>query len=340
MAKEAEDCHSKSQEGKSQLPPKVVFHASEVGAVCDKNKYKSIVEAFVDVWKRFRPQQFEEAQRKTGFVIEREVGARKIDSIGLGGEFNTFLIEASTTGTATEVKKLSDDFAEKVRVMPAESSSAVNQEEREGVLVEQLMTYLHTKELVKTYVESKANTNFGTRKEKRGIEILRAKYGDSVTTSDEYFSLEFDGKSSEERISADSPVFVIVGRVDGKIGDKIVIEIKNRIHAFHEPEYDLMQLETYLHIGKFEKGIFMQVLTKEREVKTGEVPPSGEVPKVKVIEESSTHREYLSDPKRWKLIVKGCASMAGKVIRFSQMSPEAHEAFLKSDEKYKLFVGV
>src|SRR5439155_13876356 len=109
--------------------------------------YRSIIEAFVDVWKRFRPDQFSEAQKHTGFVIEIEAPKDKISSLGLSGELEGLLKKASETSTTKEVKELSKAFEEKAKAKGADTSSL---------------------EDIKKYAESKANTNFGTRKEKKG----------------------------------------------------------------------------------------------------------------------------------------------------------------------------
>ena len=147
------------------------------------------------------------------------------------------LVEAKVVEEiATEVKTLCDNEAKPVESVVKEICAKTGVEKKEVV---EAMESKITKDRG-TQLEHKAVLDFGKSK---GIQIERP-----VVPELYHRDMEYEGVK-----------WSVCGKVDAQTEDSI-IEVKNRKNRFMCPEYDYIQLQTYLFICNKSKGILLERL--------------------------------------------------------------------------------
>ena len=112
------------------------------------------------------------------------------------------------------------------------------------------------KQDLKYLVNSATNTRFGISNESKGVDIFTQKTGKTIESSQGRQVLAFHTDD------INGYIFEFVGKCDGITTDKEVIEIKNRQKKlFGEVrDYEMCQIQTYLHMIKLNKAYLVEVL--------------------------------------------------------------------------------
>ncbi|EDO30355.1 predicted protein [Nematostella vectensis] len=102
-------------------------------------------------------------------------------------------------------------------------------------------------------VESRLTKERGVKLEGKAVKRLGDERGKKVDLiPDEY----------DKTVECDGIEWRIRGRIDGMLDDKVV-EVKNRKDKFMQPEYDLIQLQTYMFLFDTEEGVLLERLRGE-----------------------------------------------------------------------------
>lgn len=201
---------------------RVLFFASQVAAVAGKHPNQKQHAAFEAVWRRFHPASLQAALDRAGRLSDAELLQRELSSA------------------------------------PPEVSSALrvleSQPDREPERVKADLAALpqQCSPMLREHAQQVAFGGYGTSREGRALDLLTERHG--VQTSPlggMFYSAHPDGS------------WMVGGRIDALAEDGGVVEVKCRMTAIRPspPAYDLIQLQTYLHIhASAPQGYLFEVL--------------------------------------------------------------------------------
>ena len=260
---------------------KVVIFASELASAVGRHRYQSRDETFQRVWLRSHPQSFcfahalqfkDEVHSMLTECEELKFPSltEELDLVDFAAELRKVICDISLrkiywkTLNFLEVKLFRSSKEDQVLVaakvveqVAAEVKTLCQNEEKavESVVKEICAKARIEKKEVVEAVESKITKDRGTQLEgkavqdfgkTRGIEIERP-----IVPELYYRDMEYNGVQ-----------WSVCGKVDAETEDS-VIEVKNRKNRFMCPEYDYIQLQTYLFIRNKSKGVLLERLKGE-----------------------------------------------------------------------------
>lgn len=218
--------------GKPTMPNRVMIFANEVSVISKFNPFRQQVEVLERIWRRACPGQVKRREQE----VNRE-----------GQEVQTAEQQFQTQLKALEINEDVGQAVEKAKKAP--DSRAVKKVEKK------------LKENIKAKVKAKAPK--ASKKDVTGVadravsEIYKAygtqNEGAAIKTYEKQTGTKVRETNStmyrRELCAVDGVKFFVGGRIDGFSGERVV-EIKNRMYAFKQsvPIYDLVQLQTYLHV--------------------------------------------------------------------------------------------
>lgn len=250
------------------------IYASEIAACVGMNKYKSVEDAKMDVWKRWDPPSFREASERNFIVAhktpeevfasigpsvhklvssavssETEKAATKIVDVAMNEKANDVVAPEAVQAIlkAASEKKPVDQACHKLvgareiadtlnKSLTADSSAADVKRVIDSVLVKDL------KEARESVVRQ-VNTMRGTQNEHKGIALYENAKRVKLHGKNTQFYKKRIGETS-----AGTKVYV-GGRVDGLTDDQ-VIEVKSRRHRLFStlPLYEKVQVQAYMFL--------------------------------------------------------------------------------------------
>jgi len=199
---------------------RVVIKASEVAAVIGRNPYKSATEVRDEMWKRYWPETFRGETR---------------------GERSWKAVRSS--GNATKVL----DEAVAIQTKSSTETENVFLNAKASIEADQTLTTVEKADVI-DHIRSKVYTNHGIRSEDKTSDAL-----EGVFKKDNAFHMF-------HVCDIENYDFTIVGKIDRiqemPDGSKVLIEIKNRTKRLFNkiPEYEYVQVQTYLQMLNLERG--------------------------------------------------------------------------------------
>lgn len=262
---------------------KIVIFASELASAVGRHRYQSKKETFRKVWLRSHQQSFcfahalqfkndlrpilTECEELTNhfpslkddidLVDFASVLRKVICDISLRKVYRKILsflkvnlFKSNKEEEVLATAKVVEEIAAEVKTLCENEDKPVESVVKEicakaGVEKKEVVEAMETK-ITKdrgTQLEHKAVLDFGKAK---GVEIERP-----IMPELYYRDMEHDGVT-----------WLVCGKVDAETEDSI-IEVKNRRNRFMCPEYDYIQLQTYLFICQKSKGILLERLRGE-----------------------------------------------------------------------------
>jgi hypothetical protein len=227
--------------------PYLCVYASQAAACIGENKYKKIGDAVETFWNRADSGSYKSAMRRNSILTNDEI-VEKIEKNH--PKVATLLKVASkeeetSTEVAQKYAKLSDEFVKY-------ADDNYFSEDIAAVVDDAIRKTTYT-----TYGNVAELDVFKYIRETLDIDIVEdpSFYKDSLgTVSTDYGSFEY----------------FIGGKIDGITRDrKILIEIKNRVNRLFGklPTYEMIQVQTYLHLLNVDKAFLVECLkSKEGDV--------------------------------------------------------------------------
>ena len=260
---------------------KVVIFASELASAVGRHRYQSREETFQRVWLRSNPQSFCFAY---ALQFKDEVHSMLTECEEL--QFTSLREESDLVDFAAELRKVICDIslrnvywktlnflkvklftsskedqvlvaAKVVEQVAAEVKTLCQNEEKtvESVVKEICAKARIEKTEVVEAVESKITKDRGTQLEGKAVQDFGKTKGIDIERpiAPELYhrDMEYNGVQ-----------WSVCGKVDAETEDS-VIEVKNRKSRFMCPEYDYIQLQTYLFIRNKSKGVLLERLKGE-----------------------------------------------------------------------------
>jgi len=197
---------------------RIVIRASDVAGIIGKNQYKKPHEIFDDMHKKYFPETFE-------------------------GRTELELAQESLTRASAEEFSF---IAKAIQYQPKDSKDAEKQIKKiEEKIV--LSTTLSTedKTRVLSLVRGTVSTSFGIQAEAKTVTKIEIQEQTEIKKDESFYTYPV--------CSIGNMRFEIVGKIDGienEAGEKVLIEIKNRVKRLRKsvPEYEYVQVQTYLHM--------------------------------------------------------------------------------------------
>lgn len=204
----------------------IVLHASEIAGLIGENRYNPVTNCLLKVFERCYPDKFTEISKESKFVKDDDLALQLLKEAGLGDQFAD--ISKKEHEGRSEATQDFKDLNDKLKL-----STLSDQDKKK----------------VEEFASSKVNTKFGIKHEKAAFKLIPGAKEDTAVYCLECEAIS--GKSPNESLEASSDVKVpykIVGKIDGRRSDTVIIEIKNRMYKFKIQPYDLVQVQVYLRL--------------------------------------------------------------------------------------------
>lgn len=184
------------------------------------------------IWERMDPESYRDALRRTGCITETE----RVQSL-LEDRVVRHVVDTSTL-----VCDHSHDVATKY-----DAASRV---------ISNLDLAEDDKKVIDATVKRNLYTNYGTASEHHALVKVREMLNINAKTDDTFYKAHVG--------DVDGVALWVGGKIDAITEDRLlVIEIKNRIRRlfYKVPFYEIIQLQTYLHLLDVSRGAVVECLT-------------------------------------------------------------------------------
>jgi hypothetical protein len=216
-----------------EKPASVILYASQIAACIGCNRHKKPAEAMESMWERMDPESYKDALRRTGCTTE----ADRIQEIIQDDAFVKHVVDQSTLACGN-----SNDVATKY-----DAASRV---------ISGLDLGDDDKKVIDATVKRNLYTNYGTASEHHALVKVRDMLSINAKTDDTFYKSHVG--------DVDGIALWVGGKIDAITEDRsLVIEIKNRIRRlfYKIPFYEIIQLQTYLHLLDVSRGAVVECLT-------------------------------------------------------------------------------
>jgi hypothetical protein len=249
---------------------KINIPTTDLASLCGMDHYNNHNKSMCKIWKQLYPADYAQ--------IEAVVRARG-DACSVDSNVKKLAALQKKSGTKLRVTDKVSAINQK-----RHSSSSTLSENQSAVASEikdcSKLTEEQKKQMV-SLMNSATNVVYGTRNEGRGIDAFTNITGKEIQAKQTKLSYRFHTDTLTDDQVVD---WHITGKYDGLTTDNEVVEVKNRQkRLFNEiRDYEMCQLQTYLHILKSDKGYLVEVLGGKK----------GEDNKVNILETTRQHDYY------------------------------------------------
>lgn len=221
---------------------------TDLASLCGMDHYNNWNKSICRIWKQLHPNDYKDVEntvRQKGDFCAMDSNIRKMNSL------------QSKTGSSINATNSVQMFNQKRH----KSSSALlkgQDEIKQEIMNCDKMTETQKKEMI-NLMQSATNVVYGTRNEGRGIDAFTNITGKQIKSSQSKLTYQF---AKNNLADGTRILWNITGKYDGLTIDNEVVEIKNRQkRLFNEiRDYEMCQLQTYLHILKYDKAYLVEVL--------------------------------------------------------------------------------
>lgn len=216
-----------------EKPTSVILYASQIAACIGCNRHKKPAEAMESMWERMDPESYRDALRRTGCTTE----ADRIQKIIQDDAFVKHVVDQSTLA-CTHSNDVASKYDAASRVI---SGMDLGDDD---------------KKVIDATVKRNLYTNYGTASEHHALVKVRDMLSINAKIDDTFYKAHV--------ADVDGIALWVGGKIDAITEDRsLVIEIKNRIRRlfYKIPFYEIIQLQTYLHLLDVSRGAVVECLT-------------------------------------------------------------------------------
>jgi len=270
-----------------QKPQSVILYASQIAACIGSNRHKKPAEAMEAMWERVAPDSYKNALVRTGCTTETDRVHELTESV-------------LVLQNIIDESNIECDHSQDVAVRYDAASRAISK-------LEDIDT--DDKKVIDAVVKRNLYTNYGTASEHRALVKVRETLGINARPDDTFYKTQVG--------DVDGVALWVGGKIDAITEDRsLVIEIKNRIRRlfYKVPFYEIVQLQTYLHLLDISRGAIVECLTTAGDSLINIVPVRRDkelwnetiVPKMKafvhvfldLLQDNTFQDAYLTSPKK------------------------------------------
>jgi hypothetical protein len=211
--------------------------ASDLSVITGHNPYKDKSEITLKYWKK----HFKADYVETKLYMKNNKISEKIE------ETYMECIERISRENNIDIKSVKTDLYKCL-----DTKNTENLQKEKDQLIKKVLDRLPQKhkEEFKESVNHITNTQFGIRFENNGVEIYQQKTGNSVEKCGKYHKEELFIIDNE--IDGVMDIWTVGGKVDGiaidKEGNKIILEIKNRVNRLFNTIRDYEKIQCYAYM--------------------------------------------------------------------------------------------
>jgi len=212
---------------------RITLKASEVAAIIGRNPYKPPNEVRDELWKKYWPGTFK--------------GKTKND-------------KAYEALSASEDAREALNAARAVHTKSSDEAESVFVKAKKKIESDEKLTATQKSEVTE-FIRSQVYTGHGTRSEDKTSDKVENDEGVRLVRDNSFYSLDV--------CEIDGNAFQVVGKIDRieekPDGSKTLVEIKNRTKRFFNvvPDYEYIQIQTYLQMLNLEKARLVQQFNSE-----------------------------------------------------------------------------
>ncbi len=227
-----------------QRPQSIILYASQIAACIGCNRHKKPAEAMEAMWERISPDSYRNALQRTGSTTDMD----RVHSLAENVDTVKSIIEESnqTCVHSQDVAVRYDAASRAIFKLPNLDSE--------------------DKKVIDSTVKRNLYTNYGTASEHRALVKVRETLGINARPDDTFYKAHV--------ADVDGVALWVGGKIDAITEERLVIEIKNRIRRlfYKVPFYEVVQLQTYLHLLDVSRGAIVECLTTPSDTKINIVP--------------------------------------------------------------------
>lgn len=220
--------------------PYLCVYASQAAACIGENRHKKLCDAAEAFWERADSKSYRAALSRNGIFTDDEVLARVEHA---HPEVSDMLrTAAKNVDSSTEVADKYATLATKFQEFADENK--IDDEVRR---------------VVDDALRKTSYTTYGNARESHVFKYIRDAMGIDCVEDPTFYKIQAG------TIRNDHGVFpwYIGGKIDGISSDrKLLIEIKNRVNRLFKkpPSYEVVQVQTYLHLLEIEEGVLVECI--------------------------------------------------------------------------------
>lgn len=226
---------------------------TDLATLCGMDHYNNYNKSMCRIWKQLYPTDYSSIEA----VVRDRGDPCSLDS-------NVKKIKALETKSGSKVKVTNKVFEINQKRHNSSNILTKNQSIVENDIKNCKKLTDNQKKQMVSLMNSATNVVYGTRNEGRGIEAFTRITGKEIKTKQNKLVYNF-----HKNTFVDNQIIEwnITGKYDGLTTDYEVVEIKNRQrHLFNEiRDYEMCQIQTYLHILNSNKGYLVEVLGGNKE---------------------------------------------------------------------------
>lgn len=226
---------------------------TDLATLCGMDHYNNYNKSMCRIWKQLYPTDYSSIEA----VVRDRGDPCSLDS-------NVKKIKALEQKSGSKVKVTNKVFEINQKRHNSSNILTKNQYIVENDIKNCKKLTDNQKKQMVSLMNSATNVVYGTRNEGRGIEAFTRITGKEIKTKQNKLVYNF-----HKNTFVDNQIIEwnITGKYDGLTTDYEVVEIKNRQrHLFNEiRDYEMCQIQTYLHILNSNKGYLVEVLGGNKE---------------------------------------------------------------------------
>lgn len=256
----------------------MLIYASDVAAAVGKNKYKLPWETLESMWRRLRPEQVQAhstgGHERLQTLVAQVEQVTAAETAGAARATQVEQVHTLVDAASSKVTRLIDAQLQQVwsgagcesvtqSVLASASAAEVRglmRDDMEGDVKARLREsaqLLDARATLQKKVKSDVQCVFGTCREDASREQMVAE-----VSKDNKFHVMW----MEYPLTASGSKWGVGGRVDGVDDQGRVVEIKNRTRRFFPtiPEYEMVQVQTYMALLNKDETVFVQQLNGQQ----------------------------------------------------------------------------
>ena len=227
-----------SHDNKNQIE-KIHLSASELASFIGLNPYQHPKNIMVKMWKKYYPSQY-------------YTQIHNLDRVGK--EYEPCERPNETLNRLTQKHKIPIPIELK-KCFESKNAQQLQKNQKELICrITETDIPKKEKDKLKEALTSLTNTKYGTHQENKSMLYYTKKYNKLIKTGEHYHKKKLFQYKNQQ--------WYIGGKIDGITEDNVLLEFKNRVRCLFNRirDYELVQIQTYLHILELESAELVEVL--------------------------------------------------------------------------------
>ncbi len=225
--------------------PYLCVYASQAAACIGENRHKKLCDAAEAFWERADSKSYRAAMIRNGIVTDEEL--------------------------LTRVENTHPEVSDMLRTAAKNVDSSTEVADKYATLAERFNDFAdankldeETRRVVDDALRKTSYTTYGNARESHVFRYIRDAMGIDCVEDPTFYKIQ----AGTIRNAYGEFPWYIGGKIDGISSDrKLLIEIKNRVNRLFKkpPSYEVVQVQTYLHLLGIDRGVLVECMRTNTE---------------------------------------------------------------------------